>query len=112
MPSASTPALLALALASTTALRLVTPPVPLAFPQHCLPSPRLPAMCEGNEESDRIEAGVVEEPRATEESKIDALQKIIFSEFGAQALALTLLFVAFIAWSSATLTDDFWMSPL
>ena len=46
------------------------------------------------------------------ESKAEALRRIFASEFGAQVGALTLALVAFLAWSSTALNDEFWMSPI
>ena len=45
------------------------------------------------------------------ESKPEALQRIFISEFGAQAAVLTVAFLAFIAWSSTALNDEFWQTP-
>ena len=46
------------------------------------------------------------------ETLVEALQRVFVSEFGAQVLALTLAFAAFIAWSTVALgDDDFWGTP-
>ena len=42
------------------------------------------------------------------ESKPEAF---FISEFGAQAAVLTVAFLAFIAWSSTALNDEFWQTP-
>tara|TARA_B110001452_G_scaffold149984_1_gene124815 strand:- start:4135 stop:4296 length:162 start_codon:yes stop_codon:yes gene_type:complete len=47
-----------------------------------------------------------------EETKADALNRILVSEFGAQVAALTLAFAAFLAWSSTALSSEFWTTPL
>jgi hypothetical protein len=71
-----------------------------------------------DEAADATEAAAVTEGGQTGgkgdggEGCVDALRRIfIGTTFGAQVAALTVLFAAFLVWSSTALNDDFWTTP-
>ena len=70
-----------------------------------------PRLCAAPEPEEPLSAPSPEEPVPPPETTTEALQRVFVSEFGAQTLALTVAFVAFIAWSTANLNDDFWLTP-
>lgn len=97
-------------LSSCDALQLQTSvraqPFRACTPRLC--APPLP----DNDSMDSASSTEPAEPPAPEQvSKVEALANILDSEFGLQVAGLSVAFLAFIAWSSSSLNDDFWLTP-